>query len=83
MLAGVHPGDWSTSDKTGVDLEIAPAVTTARNAHPRGARHYHHDETEVDLATPLPASETRQAAPEPVPAEALEAVPARDDESPQ
>ena len=83
MMAGVHPGDWSTSDKTSVDLEIKPAVTATRHAHPRGARQYHHDETEVDLATPLPASEIRKAAPEPAPAEPLRAVPGQEDESPQ
>ena len=83
MMAGVHPGDWSTSDKTSVDLEIKPAVTATRHARPRGAQHYHHDETEVDLATPLPASGIRKAAPEPAPAEPLQAVPGQEDESPQ
>lgn len=83
MMAGVQPGVWSTSDKTNVDLERAPSVTATHHAHPRGARHYRHDETEVDLATPLPASETRQAAPDPTPAEASETVPVREEETPQ
>ncbi|MDE0207613.1 MAG: hypothetical protein OXP66_16490 [Candidatus Tectomicrobia bacterium] len=83
LMAGVHPGDWSTSDKTTVDLESGSAVTVTHHAHPRGAQHYRHDETEVDLATPLPASETRQPSPEPASAEAPENVPAQEEESPQ
>ena len=38
--------------------------------------------TEVDLATPLPVSETRQTAPDPTPAEAPETVPAQEEELP-
>ena len=83
VMAGVHPGDWSVSDKTTVDLESGSAVTATHHAHPRGARHYRHDETEVDLATPLPASETRQPSPEPPSAGAPETVPAQEEESPQ
>ena len=81
LIAGMQPGDWSTSDKTNVDLESAPAVTAGGHAHPRGARHYRYDETEVDLATPLP--ESRQAAPDSVPADAPEAVSTQEEEAPQ
>jgi hypothetical protein len=79
LIASMQPGDWSTSDKTTVDLENAPSVTAINHAHPRGARHYRHDETEVDLSTPLPASETRQTAPEPTPVEAPGTVPAQEE----
>ena len=82
LIAGMQPGDWSTSDKTTVDLESAPSVTATHHAHPRGAQHYRHDETEVDLATPLPASEPRQSSPHPAPAEAAETV-STEEESPQ
>lgn len=83
MMAGVHPGDWSRSDKTTVDLESALSVTAAHHTHPRGARHYRHDETEVDLATPLPASRTRQADTEPTPAETPGTVPPQEEEAPR
>ena len=78
LLAGVQPGDWSVSDETTVDLERAPSVAATRYHHPRGARQYRYDETEVDLATPLPAptSDTPQAAPNPAPADTPETVPA-------
>ena len=82
-MAGMQPGDWSVSDKTNVDLESARSMTSTHHVPPRGARHYRHDETEVDLATPLPTSETPHAEPEPTPAEASETVPAREEEPPQ
>ena len=85
LLAGVQPGDWSISDETTVDLERAPSVAATRYHHPRGARQYRYDETEVDLATPLPAPtpETPLAAPGPVPDDTSEAVPAPEEELPQ
>ena len=85
LLAGVQPGDWSMSDETTVDLERAPSVAATRYHHPRGARQYRYDETEVDLATPLPAltPETPQAVPGPAPDGTPEAVPAPEEELPQ
>ena len=78
MLAGMQPGDWSMTDETTVDLERAPSVATTQYHHPRGARQYRYDETEVDLATPLPAPtpETSLAVPDPMPDDTPEAVPA-------
>ena len=83
LLAGVQPGDWSTSDKTTVDLERAPSVAATRYHHPRGARQYRYDETEVDLATPMPAPtpDTPQAAP--APDGAPETAPAPEEELPR
>ena len=83
LLAGVQPGDWSMTDETTVDLERAPSVAASRYHHPRGARQYHYDETEVDLATPLPAPEIPQAAPNPAPDDTPETVPAPEEELPQ
>ena len=83
LMAGMQPGEWSTSDKTAVDLEIAPPVAATHHARPRGAQHYRHDETEVDLATPLPVGETPTAAPDPVPADSPEAVTAEEEEATQ
>lgn len=80
LLAGVQPGDWSMTDKTTVDLERAPSVAASRYHPPRGARQYRYDETEVDLATPLPAPEIPQAAPNPVPDDTPETVPAPEEE---
>ena len=82
LLAGVQPGDWSMTDKTTVDLERAPSVAASRYHPPRGARQYRYDETEVDLAVPLPAPapEIPQAAPNPVPDDASETVPAPEEE---
>jgi len=85
LLAGVRPGDWSVTDETTVDLERAPSVAATRYHHPRGAQQYRYDETEVDLATPLPASapDIPQAAPNPAPDDTPEAVPAPEEELPQ
>ena len=83
LLAGVQPGDWSISDETTVDLERAPSAAATRYHHPRGARQYRYDETEVDLATPLPAPITPQAVPGPEPDDTPEAVPAPEEELPQ
>ena len=85
LAATMQPGDWSTSDETAVDLERAPSVTATRYHHPRGARQYRYDETEVDLATPLPAPapETQQIAPDPVADDTPEAVPTSEAELPQ
>ena len=83
LLAGVQSGDWSMSDETTVDLERAPSVAITQYHHPRGARQYRYDETEVDLATPMPAPtpENPQAAPNPAPDDASEAVPAPEEET--
>ena len=83
LMAGVQPGEWSTSDKTNVDLESARSATATHYMHPRGAQRYRHDETEVDLAIPLPASQPPQVAPDLTPAEATETVPDREEEFPQ
>ena len=86
LLAGVQPGDWSMTDKTTVDLERAPSVAASRYQPPRGARQYRYDETEVDLAVPIPPAptpETPQAVPDPAPDDAPEAVPAPEEELPQ
>ena len=85
LLAGVQPGDWSMSDETTVDLKRAPSVAATRYHHPRGAQQYRYDETEVDLATPLPspAPDIPQAAPDPVPDDTPEVVPAPEEELPQ
>ena len=85
LLAGVQPGDWSISDETTVDLERTPSVAATRYHHPRGAQQYRYDETEVDLATPLPAPapETPQAVPGPVSDDTPEAGPAPEEELPQ
>ena len=84
LLAGVQPGDWSISDETAVDLERAPSVAASRYHPPRGARQYRHDETEVDLAVPIPpAPETPQAVPNPAPDDTPEAVPVPEEELPQ
>ena len=85
LLAGVQPGDWSISDETAVDLERAPSVAATRYHHPRGAQQYRYDETEVDLATPMPAPapETPQAAPNPASDNTPEDVPAPEEELPQ
>ena len=85
LIAIVQPGAWSASDKTAVDLETPASVTATQHAHPRGARQYHYDGTEVDLATPLPTLQTErpQAAPDPAPADTPEAVPATEEELPQ
>ena len=83
LLAGVQPGDWSISDETTVDLERAPSAAATRYHHPRGARQYRYDETEVDLATPLPTPVTPRAVPGPEPDDAPEAVPAPEEELPQ
>lgn len=78
LLAGMQPGEWSTTDETTVDLERAPSVAASQYHHPRGARQYRYDETEVDLATPMPAPtpDIPQAAPNPAPADAPETAPA-------
>ena len=85
LLAGVQPGDWSMTDETTVDLERAPSVATIQYRQPRGAQQYRYDETEVDLATPMPAPapETLQAAPNPAPDDTPENVPAPEEELPQ
>ena len=83
LITGMKPGDWSTSDKTAVDLETAPSVAATYDARPRGAQHYRHDGTEVDLAIPLPATEEPKAAPDPAPAAVPEAGPGEEQESPQ
>ena len=85
LIASVQPGAWSASDKTAVDLETPASVTATQHAHPRGARQYHYDGTEVDLATPLPTlqPERPQAAPDPAPVDTPEAVPATEEELPQ
>lgn len=77
LLAGVQPGDWSMTDETTVDLERAPSVVATQYHHPRGARQYRYDETEVDLAMPLstPTPETPQAVPNPAPDDTPETVP--------
>ncbi len=59
-------------DKTAVDLETGRPESASRYHQPRGAHLYIYDETEVDLATPLPAPTTkapppRQATPRPSP----------------
>ena len=85
LLAGVQPGDWSVTDETTVDLERASSAGAIQYHHPRGAQQYHYDETELDLATPLPAPapDIPQAAPNPVPDDTPEAVPAPEEELPQ
>ena len=83
LLAGVQSGDWSMTDETTVDLERAPSVAATQYHHPRGARQHHYDETEVDLAMPLPAPETPQATPDPAPDDTPETVPAPEEELPQ
>ena len=85
LLAGMQPGDWSMTDETTVDLERAPSVATTQYHHPRGARQYRYDETEVDLATPMPAHtpETLQAIPNPAPDDIPETVPAPEEELPE
>lgn len=85
LLAGVQPGDWSMTDETTVDLEHAPSVAATQYHHPRGARQYRYDETEVDLATPLstPTPETPQAVPNPAPDDTPESDPAPEEELPQ
>jgi hypothetical protein len=42
-------------DKTEVDLEYDRDEPASRYRRPHGARSYSHDNTEVDLALPLPA----------------------------
>lgn len=85
LLASMQPGDWSMTDGTNVDLERAPSVTTTQYRHPRGAQQYRYDETEVDLATPMPSPtpETQQAAPNPAPDDIPETAPAPEEELPQ
>ena len=83
LLAGVQPGDWSMTDETTVDLERTPSVATIQYHHSRGARQYRYDETEVDLATPMPAPETPRAAPTPAPDDTPETIPAPEEELPQ
>jgi len=85
LVASVQPGAWSATDKTAVDLETPASVTATQHAHPRGARQYHYDGTEVDLATPLPTLQTErpQAALDPAPVDTPEAVPATEEELPQ
>ena len=85
LLAGMQPSDWSMTDETTVDLERAPSVAATQYRHPRGAQQYRYDETEVDLATPMPAltPETLQAAPNPAPDDTPENVPAPEEELPQ
>ena len=67
LLAGMQPGDWSMTDETTVDLERAPSVAATQYRHPRGAQQYRYDETEVDLATPMPALYARNTASRPEP----------------
>ena len=85
LIASVQPGVWSASDKTAVDLETPAAATAAHHAQPRGARQYHYDGTEIDLATPLPTlqPERPQAASDPAPVDTPESVPTPEEESPQ
>jgi hypothetical protein len=83
LLAGMQPGDWSMTDETTVDLERAPAARATQYQRPRGARQYRYDETEVDLATPLPVPETLQAAPDPVPDDGPDTIPAPEEELPR
>ena len=85
LLAGVQPGDWSMTDETTVDLERTPSAATTQYHHPRGAQRYRYDETEVDLATPMPAptSETSQTAPKPAPDDTPETILAPEEELPQ
>ena len=82
LFASLQPGPWSASDKTAIDLETPASVTATQHAHPRGARQYHYDGTEVDLATRLPTlqPERPQAAPDPAPVDTPEAVPATEEE---
>ncbi len=85
LLAGMQPGDRSMTDGTTVDLERAPSVAATHYHHPRGAQRYRYDETEVDLATPLPAPtpETPQAVPNPAPDDTRETVSTPEEELPQ
>ena len=85
LLAGVQPGDWSVTDETAVDLERAPSAAATRYHDPRGARQYRYDETEVDLATPLPAPApaTPPAVSNPAPDAIPEALPAAEEELPR
>ena len=86
LLTGMQPGDWSVTDETTVDLERAPSVAASRYHPPRGAQQYRYDETEVDLAVPIPPTptpETPQAVPTPAPDDTPEAVPAPEEELPQ
>ena len=82
LIASIQPGDWSTSDKTTVDLETPASVTATHHTRPRGARQYHYDGTEVDLATPLPVlqPETPEAGSDPAPVSTPENVPALEEE---
>ena len=85
LIASVQPGEWSASDKTTVDLETPASAPATHHAHPRGARQYHYDGTEVDLATPLPTlqPERPQAASDPDPVDTPETVAAPEEELPQ
>ncbi len=85
LLAGMQPGDWSMTDETTIDLERAPSVAATQYRHPRGAHQYRYDETEVDLATPMPVltPATPQTVPNPAPDGTPETVPAPEEELPQ
>lgn len=83
LLTGMQPGEWSMADETTVDLERGKSVTATQYHHPRGARQYRYDETEVDLATPMPAPEPPQTAPKPPPDDTSETIPAPEEELPQ
>ena len=85
LIASVQPGEWSASDKTTVDLETPASASATHHAHPRGARQYHYDGTEVDLATPLPTlqPERPQAASDPDRVDTPETVAAPEEELPQ
>ena len=85
LIASVQPGEWSASDKTTVDLETPAPATATHHAHPRGARQYHYDGTEVDLATPLQALQPERppAASEPAPVDTPETVPVTEEDLPQ
>ena len=84
LVASAQPGDWSATDETTVDLERTPPRAAAYYQPPRGARHYRYDETDVDLAIPLPAApETPQAAPNPVSDDTPVPAPASEEELPQ
>ena len=85
LIASVQPGEWSMTDETTVDLEREKSVTATQYHHPRGARHYRYDETEVDLAIPMPAPTpgAPHAVPTPAPDDTPEAVPTPEEELPQ
>ena len=85
LLTGMQPGEWSMTDQTTVDLEREKSVTATQYHHPRGARHYRYDETEVDLAIPMPAPTpgAPHAVPTPAPDDTPETILTPEEELPQ